>query len=191
MSAESQPPYLQLPDLVSKIDQPWRDGCQKLLTDHEDRFKQAPGSSHNHQVWPGGYWDHITEAMNLANVLYDRLDSLRPLPFSKSDALLVIYLHDLEKPWKADRTFESEEDKRLFRSKLLVDYGIVLKPDQYNALTYVHGELDDYRSDRRVINELGVFCHSCDYMSARLWFDHAKSTNDPWQGAGRVLDHDA
>ena len=190
MSTE-QPPYLQLPDLVDLIDQPWHSGCTRILGDHESRFKSAPGSTHNHQVWPGGYWDHITEAMNLASVLHDQLNSLRPLPFSKSDALLVIFLHDLEKPWKKEKKFESEEDKRLFRSKLLVDYGIVLKPDHYNALTYVHGELDDYRPDRRVINELGVFCHSCDYLSARLWYDHAKAADDPWQGAGRVLDRGA
>lgn len=190
-----QPPYHSLEELIAMIDSPWRLSCERLLGDHEARFRTARGASHNHQVWEGGYWDHITEVMNLACVLHDQLSSLRPLPFSKSDALLVLFLHDLEKPWRftkeangewtQSKDLNTEEDKRRFRSKILAQYDIVLTPDQYNALTYVHGELDDYRSDRRVINELGVLCHSCDYLSARLWYDHAKPSDDPWAGAKR------
>jgi hypothetical protein len=38
--------------------------------------------------------------MNIAIELYKNLGSHRPLPFSLSDVLLILYLHDLEKPWK-------------------------------------------------------------------------------------------
>jgi len=38
--------------------------------------------------------------MNIATELYKNLGSHRPLSFSLSDALLILFLHDLEKPWK-------------------------------------------------------------------------------------------
>ena len=37
--------------------------------------------------------------MIIAAVLHKEFSSLRPLPFTLSDALLVLFLHDLEKPW--------------------------------------------------------------------------------------------
>src|SRR5262249_9207094 len=69
------------------------------LAEHNDLFWSARGSSHNHQAWAGGYAHHVREVMNVAVVLYDALGQLRPLPFSLSDALVVLFVHDLEKPW--------------------------------------------------------------------------------------------
>ena len=96
-------PYLSLEQLLHFLAEPQRTACGRLLEDNRERFLGAPGSSHNHQAWPGGYGDHVTETMNLAIVLYGRLGGLRPLPFTLADALVVLFLHDLEKPWRYER----------------------------------------------------------------------------------------
>ncbi|MCU0687543.1 MAG: hypothetical protein MUF34_35755 [Polyangiaceae bacterium] len=57
------------------------------------------GSTNNHQAWRGGDLDHVAEVMNIAVVLFEQLSKKRPLPFSLSDILLVVVLHDIEKPW--------------------------------------------------------------------------------------------
>ncbi|MBX4190352.1 hypothetical protein KW791_03615, partial [Candidatus Parcubacteria bacterium] len=88
--------------MIEKIDPPNRNVCKIILQDNRKLFQTVPGSTNNHQAWPGGYWDHVREIMNIAIVNHKGLSELRPLPFSLSDALLVVFLHDLEKPWKYD-----------------------------------------------------------------------------------------
>src|SRR6185295_3639509 len=100
---------------------------------------------------PGGYIDHVTEIMNIAVVLYERLGELRPLPFSRSDLLLVVFLHDLEKPWKYElgpdghlrhkANLASKDAHQAFRVKTLADAGVVLTATHENGLRYVEGEL--------------------------------------------------
>lgn len=165
--------------------------CARLLVDHRERLVAAAGSSHNHQAWPGGYWDHVTEVMNLALVLHEQLGRLRPLPFAASDALVVLFLHDVEKPWRysagsPDPALEAKADKAAFRSKLIGSYGIALTPAQANALRYVEGEGSDYSSRGRAMGPLAAFCHLCDVTSARVWPEYPALTNDPWAGAGRI-----
>ncbi|MCC6997207.1 MAG: hypothetical protein IT370_21515, partial [Deltaproteobacteria bacterium] len=95
-------PYESVESLVARIDEPNRSACARILADHRALFATVQGSTNNHQAWRGGYLDHVTEIMNIASVLYDRFVALRPLPFSRSDLLLVVFLHDIEKPWKYD-----------------------------------------------------------------------------------------
>lgn len=136
--------------------------------------------------------------MNYAYYLYD-FDATfgRPLPFSKSDVLLIFFLHDLEKPWRIEVMedgavrnrpgLDTKEAFKKFREDKLVEYGIVLTPALLNALTYVEGEMNDYSSKRRVMNELAAFCHKVDVHSARIWFDYPKiSSEDEWTGSDRV-----
>jgi hypothetical protein len=134
--------------------------------------------------------------MNIAIVLYDRLDSIRPLPFSLSDLLLVVYLHDIEKPWKyelrADSKLhhrpgmETKEDHQKFRMEKLEEYGIRFTSDQENGMKYAEGEVSDYSNKKRTMGPLATVAHMCDVASARLWFDHPTEENDPWTGAERV-----
>ena len=93
--------YLRIEQLLGLIEEPWRGPCECILADHRALFERARGSTHNHQTWDGGYLDHVTDGMNYARHLY-ALDAAfgRPMRFSLSDALLVFYLHDLEKPWR-------------------------------------------------------------------------------------------
>ena len=91
--------YLRIDQLLALIDAPQGSICEQILDDHYALFEKSRGSTHNHQTWDGGYIDHITECMNYARHLHTFEAAFgRPMPFSLSDALLVLFLHDLEKP---------------------------------------------------------------------------------------------
>jgi 23S rRNA maturation-related 3'-5' exoribonuclease YhaM len=190
--------YRTVDELLDLIDEPNGSICKHILSDHRTLFQTVQGSTNNHQNWPGGYFDHVQEVMNIAVLLYDRLSSVRPLPFSVSDLLLIVYLHDIEKPWKYElredgqlhfrASLQNKEDHQRFRMAKLAEYGIVLTPEQDNGLKYVEGEQSDYSHRRRVMGPLACVAHMCDVCSARLWFDHPLASDDPWKGARRVRD---
>lgn len=192
------PKYFTIEELIGFIDEPNSNACMKILTENRKLFETIPGSTHNHQTFVGGYFSHILDCMNYAYYLYDFDASFgRPLPFSKSDGLLILFLHDLEKPWRIevmpDGTvrnrpgLDTKEAFKEFREKKLEEYGMVLTPPQMNGLTYVEGEIKDYSSTRRVMNELAAFCHKVDTWSARAWYDYPKPAGiDEWIGADRV-----
>ena len=142
--------------------------------------------------------DDVTDGMNYAYYLYEFDKGFgRPLPFTLSDALLIFFLHDLEKPWRIevmeDGTvhnrlgLDTKEAFRQFREDKLVEYEIMLTDALKNAVNYIEGELGDYSSKHRVMNELAAFCHKVDVHSARIWYDYPKiSSEDEWSGADRV-----
>jgi len=189
-------PYYTIEQMLELIDEPNRAICQRILVDNRKLFQTVQGSTNNHQAWAGGYFDHVQEAMNIGVVLYDDFSRCRHLPFSLSDLLLVVYFHDIEKPWK----YELREDGQLyhkphiaskgahqkFRMEKLAEYGIVLTPEQENGIKYAEGEVNDYSSRLRVMCPLAAMAHMCDVASARIWFDHPMKKNDPWTGAGRM-----
>ncbi len=188
-----KPKYYPIEELLNKIDEPNRAICLKILEDNIELFRLVQGSSHNHQSWQGGYFDHIQEVMNIGFVLYEQLNLMRPLPFSLSDALLILFFHDIEKPWKYEVTDgnlqikESLKDKKAqkeFRNKKIKEYGIELSEYQLNGMKYVEGEHDDYSPKQRVMNPLAAFCHLADVTSARIWFDYPVA-NNPWVNAKR------
>ncbi len=188
--------YRTIEQLIDLIDEPHRVICHKILVDNRVLFEKTRGSTHNHQTWEGGYIDHVTDGMNYTCHLY-AFDTAfgRPMPFTLSDALLVFFLHDLEKPWRIQvdergkasnrEGLQTKDDFKRFRDKKLADYGLVLNPNQLNGFTYVEGELADYSSLRRVMNELAAFCHKVDNWCARGWYDYPKAEGDEWTGAKR------
>jgi hypothetical protein len=188
--------YVSIDDLVQLITEPNRTAVKKILADNRDLFGKVQGSTHNHQAWPGGYLDHVTEVMNIAVVLFQTLDAKRPLPFSISDILLVVFLHDIEKPWKYElgadgqlqhkATMLTKADHQRFRMAKLAEYGVMLSDDHENGLKYAEGELDDYSSRERKMRPLAALAHLCDVTSARIWFDHPVPTDDAWKGARRT-----
>ncbi|OHB09386.1 MAG: hypothetical protein A3I86_01580 [Candidatus Zambryskibacteria bacterium RIFCSPLOWO2_02_FULL_39_14] len=193
-----KPNYHTIEQMLDMIDEPNRSACFRILADNRKLFQTVQGSTNNHQNWPGGYFDHVQEIMNIAVVLYERLSSIRPLPFSLSDLLLVVYLHDVEKPWKYElrddgqlhhkATMQNKEDHQRFRMAKLTEYGVVFTPEQENGMKYAEGELNDYSNRRRIMGPLACAAHMCDVASARLWFDHPMQENDPWLGARRIRD---
>ncbi len=191
--------YLSIEELINIIPKEnRRSRLLKILSDNRKLFQTVQGSTNNHQAWFGGYIDHVREVMNIAYNLYDTLYSMRPLPFSIADALLVLFLHDIEKPWKYELKedgqlyhlpeFETKAQAHAFRQKKLDEYGIVLTPEQQNAMLYVEGEFNDYSNLERKMGPLAAFCHLCDVTSARIWFDHPMEEDDPWYGARRIRD---
>lgn len=169
------------------IDKPAQFSCERILSENYLRFKSAPGASHNHQAWKGGYMDHIQESMNIGIVLFNIFKSIRPLSFSLSDVLLIIFLHDIEKPWrytknnKTKMRLRTKEERRKFQNQKLMEYGFNLTKEQQNAMRYIEGELDDYSSSKRIMGSLATLCHIADITSARIWFNHPLKENDPWR----------
>ena len=169
--------YEPLETLLLQIDVGAREVCQRLLVELREGFASARGSSHNHQTWDGGYLDHVTEVLNLAVLLYPVLDGKRKLPFTLSDALLVLFLHDIEKPWRQASGWKwTKKENHAFRVKLVEERGLHLTEDQWNGLTYVEGEGDAYSPLRRVMGPLATFCHLCDVTSARIWPDEPRAS---------------
>lgn len=190
--------YYTVDQMIKMIDKPDGSACAGILADNRKLFQTVQGSTHNHQNWAGGYFDHVQEIMNIAIILYEQLDAIRPLPFSLSDLLFVVFLHDIEKPWKYElledgqlqhkATMQTKEDHQKFRMAKLTEYGIVFTSEQENGMRYAEGELNDYSGRRRVMGPLAAVAHMCDVASARVWFDHPMQEGDPWQGAKRHRD---
>ncbi len=164
--------------LLNLIDEPNRSACIKMYEDYKDRFDEAPGSMVKHQAWKGGYIGHLTDSMNFGITLYEMMSGHRPWDFSVSDFILVLFLHDLEKPFRyvfPKTEFHSDDEKKDFIDGLISEYGIVLNDMHRNALKYIHGEGDDFSRTERIQKPLAAFVHICDTASARIWFDYPKT----------------
>jgi hypothetical protein len=155
------------------------------------KYPTSVGASNNHHAWEGGWKDHTTEVMNLGVVQFYYLDLCRSLPFSVAEALEVLYLHDIEKPFRygeanGKEILKTKKAREEFRLGVIEEFGIALNESQQIALKYCEGENDDYTPKKRVMNELGAFCHACDVLSARLWHDQGKEGN--WNSRSFKID---
>lgn len=192
--------YLDLTALLSLIPDPNHRKLYTMLHDHRKRIETAKGSSHNHQAWEGGYIEHVVETMNIACQQYAWMSKARTLPFELAEALEVMFLHDIEKPFKTGKLLTececsygadclcagmeaTKENRKKWRAQMIKKYEILLSEDQENALEYVEGVPDSkYTPGERTMNELAAFCHCCDILSARLWWDRGHSVPAPnWQ----------
>lgn len=193
------PIYHSIEAIIEMIEPSQRKVIQQILEDNKELFSIALGSSHNHQNWQGGYLDHVTECMNLAIQFYLSLNTCRDLDFPLSEALVVMFLHDIEKPWRYKlneetgqlETIAGMQDKAARaenRYATIVNYGLELNARQLNAMKYVEGELDDYTPNQRIMWPLAAFCHLCDVWSARGWPNYPSTYSDSWPGAKRVTD---
>jgi hypothetical protein len=168
---------MDLTDILEKLPV----GCNRFYEDNKERFRIAPGSASKHQAWAKGYCDHLLEVSNIAVCLYKSLGELRPLPFTLEQVLLVLFLHDIEKLFKYENDHGpihdlARIDPTVFKRQIISRYGISLSPLEWNALEFIHGENERYSQRKRVIQELGAFCHCCDFLSSRLWFDEPKKS---------------
>ena len=154
------------------IASPQKAQLQKLYAHYADRIVVAKGSKTKHQAWDGGYIDHISDCCEIAVRLYKTLNEWRALPFTLGDVMLVLLIHDLEKPFKYSQKPLTIDDSKSFILELLTEFGITLTPEQKNGFLYVHAEPDsEYSQTERIMNELAAFCHSCDVLSARVYYD--------------------
>ena len=56
-------------------------------------------------------------------------------------------------------------------NQFVFKWEIPLSPAEIRALDLVEGENEEYSPNQRVMTQLDAFCHACDTMSARIWFD--------------------
>lgn len=167
---------------MALIKAPHHKGCQAILKDHKETFKRSPGSRKKHHAWPGGYWEHIEQVMNWGSDLYHRFSAtgMAALPkeerFTLSDVLVVLFVHDLEKPWRyvpdapcpiTAPLLKTKQQRAEFRLAMLEHYKVKLKPHQLHALQFVEGLRDnEYDPTRRVMSPLATLCHTADMLSA-------------------------
>lgn len=147
-------------EYLEYIDDKNREQCRIFFNFIKVNCSKAMGSSNNHQSWEGGYFGHLEEISNYCIKLYKILSEDRYLDFTLSDALLVLFLHDIEKPIKYSKLkgqFGDSDDEVKFN--LIEKFKFILTDDHLNAIKYIHGEGNDYRKDRRVMNPLAAFCH--------------------------------
>ena len=102
------------------------------------------------------------------------LTKVDKLPFSLSDVMLVLFLHDIEKPLKYGSKYKLDISNEEIRKSLISEYEIELSSVHISALKYIHGEGNDYSPTKRMMNPLSAFCHCCDIISARIFFDRKK-----------------
>lgn len=168
--------------LLEMIDAENRTQAEKLWSDLRRYLPKAVGSTKSHHAWENGYRHHVQEVMNIAVLMYDLLDQRRKLSFDLSSALLVLFLHDCEKPFR-HATHEQlehfpwvkskpQKSDKWFQKLLIEEYEFAITDEQWNGLRYVEGEHGDYIEGVRTQLPLAAFCHICDTVSARIWFDY-------------------
>lgn len=160
-------------------------------SDHRARLERAPGSRSAHQAWEGGWMEHERQTMMIATHMYElfamtgRFDELPESErFSLSDAYIVMFLHDIEKPFvygfADDESIVIEnpmgkQERKEFRRDIIERYGFILTPTMVNALKYVEGERDaDYVPGGRAEQPLASLCQVADNLSARGFYDHGR-----------------
>ncbi len=114
--------YQPLSYFLKHIDEPNASRCKNLFTDFQERFKASPGSLRKHQAWKGGYIHHVEETMNLGAMMYKEMNLFRKLPFTFSDVLLVLFIHDMEKPFRyvlPKKEFRNDVEKHEFIESLI------------------------------------------------------------------------
>lgn len=157
--------------------------------DHRARIDWAPGSRGAHHDWEGGYAEHLRQAMWIVAhnfVLFERSGRMNELPeeeqFTQSDALTVLFLHDIEKPFIYDFDEKGavvkivdmpKEERKAFRVDMIEKYGFEITPTMKNALEHVEGVRDEYYvAGERVDKPLAALVHAADNLSARGFYSH-------------------
>lgn len=184
-----------LEDWLDRIDGPNQGAinCFYEDSDNAERIEWAPGSRAAHHAWEGGYKEHIRQTMMIVAqnyTLFADTGRLRELPdaetFTLSDALVVMFLHDIEKLFIYD--FDEKGDvvalvhvtkleRKEFQRSIIERYGFELTQTMENALLHVEGVRDEYYvPGERVDQPLAALCHAADNLSARGFYDHKSTT---------------
>lgn len=171
--------------LLDLILEPQILSCVRFLFDNEEIVYLAPGSRGAHHNWEGGYIDHLCQTMNHFLDLYHLAETRGHMAdmepneqFTISDGLVVLFLHDIEKPFLYTNRvkFDTKKAKELFRRDLIRFYSFNLNANQENALKFVEGVRDeDYKPGFRVDKPLAVLCHAADNYSARVQYASRKA----------------
>ena len=178
---------------LDEVEGPNKEAIERFLSygDNRRRLETSPGSRAAHHNWEGGWMEHERQTMMIAAHTYElfaltgRIDELSDTErFTLSDALVVMFLHDIEKPfvYGIDEQGQAvtvnpmtKHERKLFRKGIIDEFGFTLKPTMANALTYVEGERDvDYIPGGRAEQPLASLCQVADNLSARAFYDHGR-----------------
>jgi hypothetical protein len=191
--------YRTMEELLDFVDRPANRKLSEIYTKYRSQMYTAQGSQHNHQAWDGGYIDHVTDTMNIARLLFVTMNDKRKLEFTLSDALIVLFFHDIEKAFPSDITKHVDAGCARPKAKNKVRYCFLhehkvwdlLSNDQKNAIDHAEGEGSSYTNEHRAMGPLAAFCHICDVTSARIWFDRPLSDSESWgwRESGAIGDH--
>jgi len=181
---------MNLKNFLKSMTDSRKDALLDMYEKYKEIFHFSKGSMHNHQAWKGGYADHIAECLRINKITYNSLSEFRPLPFTEDSALICLFLHDIEKPFRYGPEDNEECNKwreqaciyhygwevlkTVILTSLLKDFGLELTEEEMNALQYAHGEGKDHLKNERVAGPLAAHVHHCDNISARIWFDEGK-----------------
>jgi len=169
--------------------------CDQIYADHKESIDNMPGSRDAHHAWPGGYKHHVEQTTLYFIDLFDlaekkgHFNSIPPEErFTAADGMVVMFLHDIEKPFMYDFDYEgnivpselanitAKPERKQFRQDLIDRYGLKLTPNQQNALEFVEGVRDDkYVPGQRADKPLAALCHAADNYSARVLYSHRAS----------------
>jgi len=176
---------------ITRIEGLQGQAIQALYVENWFYIANAPGSSGNHQAWPGGYMEHIRQFNSFVEQQYAKMEEdgvftamSHGEEFTLSEALAIGALHDIEKPFiytptqtgqfVRDPKVRSKEAKAQVRDTLIEYYGIVLTPNQLNAMKYVEGIPDsEYTPGDRIMNPLAALAHMADICSARILYNYS------------------
>tara|TARA_R110000868_G_scaffold262401_2_gene521019 strand:+ start:4977 stop:5543 length:567 start_codon:yes stop_codon:yes gene_type:complete len=183
---------LKFIDFLNQMSDPRKQALIKIYNDHINLFHEARGSNVKHQAWAGGYADHITETFRVNRATYEALSAIRPLPFTQDNAIIALFFHDMEKPFKygSDKHEDCQKFQKMhkqgaswksIKKDILKDmqlkYNFRFTDDELNALKYTHGEGDDYSGEKHTACELAAHVHHCDNTSANIWRNAGKGTS--------------
>lgn len=168
-------------ETISQLQDPNKENLHRLYQDIINEVPTARGSSNNKHQWrEWWYYDHIADILKFGKKMYDVLHSYRPLPFSFDDVVVVILIHDIEKPYKYSTNNQKYNDiltldNHGIRDEIIHRYNIIFSPEQQNGIDYIHGEWDEYSKTERIMWPLAAFCHSLDVISARIYFNDGQT----------------
>lgn len=182
-------------DLIKLLDDTHRKPITEFIRCNARLLQSAYATPSGRWTRIGGWWDRTVEGMNVAVALYPILDARRPHPFSLSDALVVLFMRDVEKPWELEDidgkkmhriNMMTKDEQHIFRMDIAKRWGIPLSSDQLQAIQYSNDDHCDY-TPQGVETRLAVFAYLCDYWCAEGWPDYPLEKNDPWKGAYRIV----
>lgn len=170
---------------------PRKEALIAIYNDHKDMFHFAPGSGSAHQAWEGGYADHIAECLRINEAYFNALSEIRPPNFLKDSAIIALFFHDIEKPFRrgpkddprcikwqekfGDDADAWENAKYDILDEMKKEYGFEFTEEEENALKYTHGEGHNYQKGKRIALPLAAHVHHCDNTSARIWYNDGRS----------------
>mgnify|MGYP007013259692 CR=1 FL=1 len=114
-------------NLIDTLEDKNQSQLKKLYQDIIEEMPNAKWSSNNKHQWrEWWYYDHIADILKFGKILYDNLNAYRKLPFSFDDVIIVILIHDIEKPYKYAWDKEKHKDLLMLndhsiRDNILID----------------------------------------------------------------------